>query len=89
MAAKGHGTLSLTLLYSLAGTQDSNLSECWDQNPVPYRLATSHYCQDNDDYSHARQKKSTHPEYNITYEKTNFETLRLEKRWRRASHRDA
>ena len=25
--------------------------ECWDQNPVPYRLATSHYCQDNDDYS--------------------------------------
>ena len=25
--------------------------ECWDQNPVPYHLATSHYCQDNDDYS--------------------------------------
>ena len=30
--------------------------ECWDQNPVPYHLATSQYSQDHDDYNTLARK---------------------------------
>ena len=56
MVAKGHGTLSLTLLYSLAGTAGFEPANAGTKTQCLTTWRRPTICQDNDDYSTPARK---------------------------------